>query len=133
MTTQRFRCALSARKLILNSLFLFAMVGLMVQPAAAGMDMGTFDLRQPGNQEPVAWVYVEDDTSDGSGVHYVAYHQDFVFAGAQNPTVVTEAAFQAGESHSSLQEFLDWIEATYSNVEDSNDLVVRKFTITTVQ
>ena len=95
------------------------------QQAAAGLDRGTFEVLQTVSL-PTAWVWVEDDTIDGTGVEYWAVHSTFVHPGPNDPSVSMTFEHKNGVNHTSLNQFVNWIIANNSHVSSAADLEISR-------
>ena len=129
---QRPRSPYARRVGGLFSMALILALAASLQIADAGLDRGTFDFLQAGQAEPTAWAWSPDSTSDGDGVHYVAYLGSYEHSGPAHPVTTTTITYQPGLGHGSLQAFVDWIVATYPNVTSSAELTVVRHDVTTV-
>ena len=98
-----------------------------------GLDKGTFDWIKLGAALPTAWVWVEDDTIDGNGVEYWAFHATFEHPSMANDEVNAQINFNHSVNHLSLQEFLSWIEQTYPHVQSQSELAIHKKTVNKLQ
>ena len=91
-----------------------------------GLDRGLIDVwasTSPTPHIPTAWVWVVDDTVDGSGVEYWAYHAEFVHPGADEDVSLTYS-YRDNVDPTSLDEFLDWVVANNVNVGNRAELRV---------
>ena len=91
-----------------------------------GLDRGSFDVWMsvsPTPTIPTAWVWVEDDTIDGSGVEYWAYHPDYVHPGADEDAVQTFHHHDV--DHVDVNAFIDWVVANNSHATYANLVVVK--------
>ena len=89
-----------------------------------GLDKGSFELLQMHSPLPTAWVWVEDDTIDGSGVEYWALHGTYLPPGPGNDDLSLQYRYRHDQNHLSLQEFVDWIVASNPHVNDAGELMI---------
>jgi hypothetical protein len=91
----------------------------------SGHEVGSFEVFSAGPL-PVGWLWVPDDTADGSGQEYVALHATFVSPGPLAPSVVLRTEFLPAQNHATFAAFLDWIVATYPHVGAVSELDLRR-------
>ena len=130
MSNSSYRSARRVRGLA--SIALILAIGLSLQLAQAGLDEGSFDMKQKPTGLAKAWMWCPNSTSDGEGYHYVAYLDSFQHSGPANPIVTNTVTYNAGSGHPSLQAFITWIVATNSHVQSSQDLTIMRHDVTTV-
>ena len=91
-----------------------------------GLDRGSFEVWasiSPSPTIPTAWVWVVDDTADGSGVEYWAYHPDYVHPGADEDAMLTFSHHDV--DHDTVEDFVDWIVANNSHTTASKLTLVK--------
>ncbi len=116
-----------------TTLSAFVLLTCLALPVAlSGMDQGWFELSQPGNTDPVAWVWCEDSTDDGDGVEYIAMLSTYAHCTSSNTSQETTVDRGGSTGFNSPEDFADWIVMNYAHVSSRSDLVIHKRVVTTV-
>jgi len=101
--------------------------------AAKRLDDGEYELFQLHSPLPTAWVWVQDSTSDGSGVEYWALHDDFVHPSQSDDDVSIRFVRRSGANSANLQDFIAWIVAHNPHVGSGSELRIHQQVVSTVQ
>ena len=99
---------------------------------AGGLDMGWFEFFAAGETDQVAWIWVEDSTSDGDGTEYIAFLSSYDPPGANNTSYETTTDYGGTANFPNVSAFVDWIVTNHAHVSSSADLTVYKRVVSTV-
>ena len=111
----------------------FVLLTCLALPVAlSGHDQGLFEVSQPGNTDPVAWVWCDDSTDDGDGVEYVAMLSSYEHCNASNTSQESTVDRVSSTGFSSPEDFADWLVSNYSHVGSRTDLTIHKRVVTPV-
>lgn len=105
---------------------------LLRQGEGKGLEKGFVEVWQDISPVPTGWVWVQDDTSDGSGVEYWIYSDAFVHPNADDDVQMT-FVYRTDVDFAELAEAVDWVVRKNPGIHGAGDLKITENVVSKVQ